>query len=315
MTAPAPSYLKLNGAQWAAKEEHFQTALRSCTLCPRQCRAERSSGQAGVCQAAGEARIASHNLHHGEEPPISGSRGSGTVFFSGCTLKCVFCQNFPISQLNHGSSCSVAGLAAIFVALQKRGAHNINLVSPTPYLPHVVSALRLAAAGGLKIPLVYNTSGWERPEVIAQLEGLVDVWLPDLKYSGSSHGRELGKRLSAAPDYFGSAFPAIAEMFRQSGLLQLDEEGLAVRGLIVRHLIVPGEADNSIEVLQAFRRGPFRDAHLALMSQYFPAHRASCIPGIDRPLRREEYERVKAAALDLGVENGWFQDMDAEGGA
>jgi putative pyruvate formate lyase activating enzyme len=315
VTISSPSYLALNDSQWETKEAAFASRSSPCRLCPRQCRARRGEEMTGFCRAGGEARVAAHNLHRGEEPPVSGTRGSGTVFFSGCTLSCVFCQNFPISQLDHGTTCCVEELASVFLTLQKRGAHNLNLVSPTPHLHPVVRALRRAAAGGLRIPVVYNCSGFEQVETVQLLEGLVDVWLPDLKYSGSARGRELAQKLSGAAGYFDAAVAAIACMHRQCGDLQLDEDEVAVRGVIVRHLIIPGEVDNSIEVLRAFRASSFRDVPLSLMSQYFPAHRAATMPGLDRTLNREEYERVKACALDLGVENGWFQDMDAPGGA
>lgn len=306
----APSYLDLTGAAWRQKREFFTDHFSPCRLCPRQCGAERVKNRAGVCQAAGEVKIASHNLHFGEEPPISGYRGSGTVFFSGCTLKCLFCQNYPISQLFHGQFYSAGQLAGIFMTLQKQGAHNINLVSPTPYLPHLVTALEIARARGLNIPLVYNTSGYERAEVIAALSGIVDIYLPDLKYGPSASSRQLGVQLSGVGDYFENAVAAIAEMFRQTGPLRLDEDDVGVRGTVIRHLIIPGHAGNSLEVLRVFASSIFKDAWLSLMSQYFPAHRASGLPPFDRRLRPDEYRQVRDEALKLGLEKGWFQDMD-----
>lgn len=305
-----PAYLELDAAAWRAKREFFSEHFSPCGLCPRQCGAERSAGKTGVCQAGRQAKIASHNLHFGEEPPISGERGSGTVFFSGCTLRCLFCQNYPISQLANGEFYSIEQLAGIFLSLQKRGAHNVNLVSPTPYLHHVVAALEIAAGKGLGIPFVYNTSGYERAEVVAQLEGIVDVYLPDLKYGPSAAARRLGRELSGVDDYFDQAAPAIAEMFRQTGPLELDEEGIALRGTVIRHLIIPGHGENSIDVLRFVAASPCRGAWLSLMSQYFPAHRAPGRPPYDRRLRVEEWRQVRDEALRLGLDDGWFQEMD-----
>jgi putative pyruvate formate lyase activating enzyme len=306
-----PQYKNLSPADWRQKRDFFRTSYSPCRLCPRQCAAVRENNQPGACQALKDVKIAAHNLHGGEEPPISGSRGSGTIFFSGCTLKCLFCQNYPLSQLFHGEFYSISQLAAILLALQKRGAHNINLVSPTPYLHHLLAALEEASGLGLAIPLVYNTSGYERTEVIAQLRGIVDIYLPDFKYGPGEDCRQLGLQLSAVGDYYENAFAAIREMYGQTGPLSLDDQGVAVRGTIIRHLIIPGRTDNSLAVLQAIAAGPLRDIHLSLMSQYFPAHRASGCPPFDRRLQAAEYRQVKEAMLFLGIENGWFQDLES----
>jgi putative pyruvate formate lyase activating enzyme len=305
-----PRYKNLSPAEWRQKRDFFKAHYSPCRLCPRQCAAEREDDLPGVCQARKAVKIASYNLHNGEEPPLSGTRGSGTVFFSGCTLNCLFCQNFPISQFFHGEFYQVEQLAGIFLLLQKRGSHNINLVSPTPYLFHIVSALEIACVKGLAIPLVYNTSGYERLEVIEQLGGMVDIYLPDFKYGPSEDCRQLGLRLSAVGDYCENAYAAIGEMVRQTGPLSLDGHGVAVRGTIIRHLIIPGQTDNSLAVLQAIAASPFRDTYLSLMSQYFPAHRASGCPPFDRRLRPDEYRLVRDEALKLGLENGWLQDLE-----
>lgn len=306
----SPAYLALDAAAWGEKKRFFSAGFSPCALCPRQCGAERARDRRGACRAGARARIASHNLHFGEEPPISGERGSGTVFFSGCTLKCLFCQNYPISQLGHGQEVPAERLADVFLSLQKRGAHNINLVSPTPYLQHLLSALEIAAGRGLRVPFVYNTSGYERVEVVAALEGIVDVYLPDLKYGPSTAARRLARDLSGADDYFDHAVPAIAEMFRQTGPLRLDGSGIAVRGTVIRHLILPGQAANSIEVLRTIAASPFRNAWLSLMSQYFPAHLACGRPPLDRRLHVDEWRQVRDEALRLGLDEGWFQEMD-----
>jgi len=305
-----PGYLGLDATAWRRKREFFAALFNPCGLCPRRCGARRAQDRPGACLARKDVRIAAHNLHFGEEPPISGTRGSGTVFFSGCTLKCLFCQNYPISQLAHGEECTIEQLASIFLSLQKRGAHNINLVSPTPYYSHVVAALEIAAAGGLRIPLVCNTSGYERVEVVAELAGIVDIYLPDLKYGPAEGSRHLALDVSGVKDYFAHARPAIAEMFRQAGPLALDDEGVAVRGTVIRHLIIPGYTENSIEVLRVIAASPFRGAWLSLMSQYFPAHRAPGRPPFDRRLLVEEWRRVRDEALRLGLDEGWFQEMD-----
>jgi putative pyruvate formate lyase activating enzyme len=304
------SYVGLDETSWRMKREFFAAQFSPCGLCPRQCGAERAKDRPGVCHATGKVKIAAHNLHLGEEPPISGDRGSGTVFFSGCTLKCLFCQNYPISQLVHGEFYDVEQLAGIFLSLQKRGAHNINLVSPTPYLHHIVHALEIASGKGLNIPLVYNTSGYERTEVVAQLEGIVDIYLPDLKYGPSDDSRRLALEMSGVQNYFEHAVPAIAEMFRQSGPLQMDEENVAVRGTVIRHLIIPGCTENSLEVLRTIAASGYKDAWLSLMSQYFPAHRAPGCPPFDRRLHPDEYRLVRDEALKLGLENGWFQELE-----
>lgn len=298
-------YNRLSESQWQQKLDYFNRAYSPCILCPRCCDAQRDKGKPGVCQAAGQVKIASFNLHHGEEPPISGERGSGTLFFSGCTLKCLFCQNYPISHLYNGTFYSIEALAGLMLNLQKRGAHNINLVSPTPYFYHFAAALRIAAANGLTIPIACNTSGYERTETIAMLEGLVDVYMPDLKYIDGT----IAKRFSGVNDYFEFAYPALLEMYRQVGELNLDKDGMARKGVLVRHLILPGEVENSLRVLEVISRSPFKNCHLSLMSQYFPAHKAAEIPGIQRRLELNEYETVKTYALELGFSRGWFQDM------
>ena len=305
----SPSYRSLTAAQWRRKINFFRSNFSPCRLCPRTCGAEREEDRNGVCHAGKQMKIASHNLHFGEEPPISGRRGSGTIFFSGCTLKCLFCQNYPISQLFHGEFFSVEQLAAVFLSLQKQGAQNINLVSPTPYLHHIVSALEIASSQGLNIPLVYNTSAYERVEVVAGLAGIVDIYLPDLKYGPGENSRLLALKLSGVNDYFVHAVAAIGEMFRQTGALRLDEDEVAVQGTVIRHLIIPGHTANSVEVLRAIAANPFRSAWLSLMSQYFPAHRAPDCPPFDRRLLQEEYQQVKDEALSLGLEDGWFQEI------
>jgi len=299
-----PLYQQLSAAQWREKKEFFREIFSPCRMCPRRCGALRVEGKRGVCGVGDKVRVASYNLHFGEEPPLTGWRGSGTVFFSGCPLKCIFCQNYPISHLGNGQEYSIEELAGLFLNLQKRGAHNINFVSPTPYLHHIVQALEIASSKGLALPIVNNTGGYEELDVVRMLAGIVDVWLPDFKY----HDPELARMVSAAPGYREIAYAAISEMFAQVGELEMDGEDIAVRGTIIRHLVLPGQTENSRNVLELISRSPFNKACLSLMSQYFPAYEAPNSP-LSRRLTPEEYFEVKAYAIDLGFEDGWFQDL------
>jgi putative pyruvate formate lyase activating enzyme len=304
-------YENLSDTEWTEKIEFLKENYSPCRLCPRQCRAERKENKQGVCGAMSNAKVASFNLHHGEEPPVSGDRGSGTIFFSGCPMKCVFCQNYPISHLANGTFYTTEELAGLFLNLQERGAHNINFVSPTPYLYHTASAIHIASKQGLTIPIVYNTSGYERPEIIKALKGLIDVYMPDLKY----HDNSISPLYSGISDYFQYAFPALEEMFKQVGKLLVDENGIAVKGMILRHLLLPGHIKNSKKVLKIIAESSFKDSHLSLMGQYFPAHKAVDMPGINRRVYPDEYSQVKDYALSLGFSNGWFQYIPPAGGA
>jgi putative pyruvate formate lyase activating enzyme len=282
--------------------------LAACDLCPHDCGVNRLKGERGVCGAGLLPKIASANLHHGEEPPISGSKGSGTIFFSGCSLKCKFCQNFPISQLGSGSELTTKGLADKMLALQKRGAHNINFVTPTHFLLQILAALWLAIPQGFTLPLVWNSSGYERVDALLLLEGIVSIYLPDMKYSNDNHAREI----SAAPGYVDINRQAILEMFRQTGHLQIDEGGIARKGLIIRHLVLPEGKAGSNATLRWIADNIGKETHIALMSQYFPAGEAANTPGINRPLTQEEYDAATAALEENGLENGWVQELDEE---
>jgi putative pyruvate formate lyase activating enzyme len=299
-------YNTLSESQWEEKEAFFRENYQPCCLCPRLCGVDREKGGKGVCKATNKVKIGSYNLHFGEEPPISGARGSGTVFFSGCTMKCVFCQNYPISHLHNGQTYSTPELADIFLNLQERGAHNINFVTATPYLFHIIIALHQASKKGLNIPIVYNSSGYERSEIIKGLAKIVDIYLPDLKY----HTNELAMKYSGANNYFENAVNSLREMFSQVGELIVDDQGIGIKGLILRHLLLPGHVENSKKVLDILAENEFRKSHLSLMSQYFPAHKAVKNPEINRRVNKEEYLEVKNHALQLGFSKGWFQDID-----
>ena len=280
--------------------------LRHCTLCPRECGVDRLDGKTGFCGVSGEnVRVARAALHHWEEPCLSGSRGSGAVFFAGCPLRCVFCQNRAISRGAAGKEIPISRLAEIFLELQEQKAHNLNLVTPTHYVPQIVLALRLAKEQGLFIPVVFNCGGYEKPETLRLLEGLVDVWLPDFKYlSGESSAR-----YSAAPDYPERALAALDEMVRQAGMPVFDEDGMMVRGVIVRHLLLPGLAKESKKVLRRLRRLYGDRVYVSIMNQYTPPETGlERFPEIARPVTEEEYDGVVRFAVSIGVENAFIQE-------
>ena len=281
---------------------------RVCDFCPRRCRVDRPAGELGVCGCAHLPRVAHTQLHHWEEPCLSGTRGSGTVFFGGCNLKCVFCQNHAISTRPVGAAVTPSELAAVFLEQQRRGAHNVNLVSPTQYSGPVAEALRLARTGGLSIPVVYNCNGYETVQGLGRLEGLVDVYLPDLKY----HDDDLARRYSSAPGYFAAATAALREMARQTGEATFDREGLLTRGVLVRHLVLPGGAADSSQVLTWLAR-ELPEAYLSLMAQYTPVHRAREFPELARRLRPEEYEPLLDLCDELGLDRGYRQAPGATG--
>ncbi|HUW65509.1 MAG TPA: radical SAM protein [Spirochaetia bacterium] len=281
--------------------------LRHCSLCPRHCGVNREVGEAGFCGAPARPRVALAALHLWEEPCISGSAGSGTVFFSHCNLKCVYCQNHVISEGGFGRTVDADHLAQMFVGLQEQGAHNVNLVSPTPYVPAITRAIKSARRQGLVVPVVYNTNAYENVAVLKLLEGVVDIYLPDLKYCGEEGAR----RYSAAPDYFAVATAAVTEMYRQAGGPVLDENGLVRRGLIIRHLVLPGQVPDSLQVLRWIAANLPGDVYVSLMAQYFPAHRAVRMPPLNRRLRSDEYDKVVDCLLELGLENGFVQELEA----
>jgi putative pyruvate formate lyase activating enzyme len=280
-------------------------ALSACRLCPRECGVNRLAGERGFCGAGAIARVASVSPHHGEEPPISGKRGSGTVFFSHCNMKCVFCQNYPISQYGNGREMSTRTLADGILSLQRRGVHNINFVTPTPHVPQLVDAVLLARGKGLRIPVVYNSNGYDSLEALALLEGVVDIYLPDAKYRTSL----LADVASSTPDYAAHNDAALREMVRQTGFLSVGGDGVATRGVLVRHLVLPGKVEETEAVLEYLADAFGPDLPLSLMGQYFPAYRAGEIPGFDRKPTEGEYDRAIAAAERLGFRNAFIQEI------
>jgi putative pyruvate formate lyase activating enzyme len=254
-------------------------------------------------------KVASWNLHHWEEPPISGTRGSGTIFFSGCTGRCQFCQNYPISQLGYGEVISTDRLARMMLELQRKGAHNINLVTPTHFLPQILAALPQAIESGLRLPLVYNTSGYERVQVLRLLEDVVDIWLPDAKYAEST----IARQLSGLGDYVEFNRKALLEICRQVGVgLVLDDDGLALKGVIVRHLVLPGELAGTSAVLRWLASHISPLLHVSLMDQYFPAHLAVGEPVLGRKITSAEYTAALDACDAASLENGWYQTTTQE---
>ena len=274
-----------------------------CTLCPRRCGVDRTRGQLGFCKMPGQIHAARAGVHYWEEPVISGSFGSGAVFFSGCTLKCAFCQNYNISQENFGEPMTSAELRAAFERLIDEGVQNINLVTPTHFLPDILPALEPK----LPVPVVYNCGGYESMETLRQLEGKIDVYLPDFKYSDNA----LAKKLSSAPDYFETASAAILEMYRQVGKPVIEGDEMK-RGVLVRHLVLPGCVDNSLGVLdwvaEHFRSG---DILFSLMSQYVPMGRAAEMPPFDRRITELEYDSVLSYMMLLRIEDGYTQDFSS----
>ena len=276
-----------------------------CTLCPRLCGADRTR-TAGFCGGGSEVRIARAALHQWEEPCISGSRGSGAVFFSGCPLRCCFCQNREISRENFGAAITTRRLADIFLELEQQGAHNINLVSPTQYVPWILEALELARPR-LSIPIVYNTGGYERVETLRMLQGAVDIYLPDLKYVDSARG----KKYSGAEDYFAAASAAIEEMVRQTGPFRLGEDGLLQKGVVVRHLVLPaGRKDSAAVVEWLWQRFGCEAVLLSLMSQYTPSFYQGPWKELTRPVSSYEYNQVVNRAAELGMP-GYMQEKSS----
>lgn len=285
--------------------EKITSYMSDCTLCPRRCHANRAAGQTGFCGQTAQLRAARAALHFWEEPCISGDCGSGTVFFSGCSLQCIFCQNHEIALGESGKVISVERLSQIFLELQEKGAANINLVTAGHFIPQVCRALELSKADGLSIPIVYNTGSYEETASLRLLEGLVDIWLPDLKYFSG----DLSARYSSAPDYFQVATAAIAEMFRQTPAAVFDSgTGLMRRGIIVRHLMLPGQAADSKKILR-YLHTTYGDAiYISIMNQYTPLAGVSGLPELNRRVTPEEYRRVLDFADRIGIENGFMQE-------
>jgi putative pyruvate formate lyase activating enzyme len=278
--------------------------LRSCRLCPRNCGINRLEGQVGFCQSGALVKVARVSLHQWEEPCISGDKGSGTVFFSECNLKCVFCQNNSISHKGVGKEISRERLADIFIEQQERGAHNINLVTPTHFVPQIIESIKIARGNGLSIPIVYNSNGYENIEAIKALKGYIDIYLPDLKYFEDKYSVKYSK----APDYFKIASEAIKEMYSQVGNPELDENGMMRKGVIIRHLMLPGLMFDSKKVMD-YIYSTFGDSvYVSLMNQYTPVNNVDKYPEINKPLNPKHYESLIDYCLSLGMKNAFIQE-------
>jgi len=286
--------------------EALESLLAKCSLCPWECGVNRTKGEKGVCQAGDTLTVAKTLPHFGEEPALAGQNGSGTIFFTYCHLRCRFCQNYQISQQHLGNPMSSGQLADTMISLQEKGCHNINFVSPTHFLPMIIRALKEAMVEGLTLPLVYNSNGYEKKEILKLLDGIIDIYLPDAKYGDDSQAREL----SGAQHYTRYNLSALEEMYRQVGPLQINEQGIAERGLIIRHLVLPHDLSGTEKVLKMIKEHIGTKAHLSLMGQYFPAYRAHEQGKINRKLTGEEYQKCLTLLDKYGFENGWCQEPE-----
>ncbi len=293
-----PSYLDLY--RTGVLEDRVEKALAlmaPCRLCPRRCGVDRLKGETGYCRTGRDARVASYDAHFGEEDPLVGQRGSGTIFFSSCNLLCSFCQNFEISHLSEGIEVSPDQVAAMMIDLMERGCHNINLVTPTHVMPQILEALKIAIGQGLAVPIVYNTGGYERVEALRLLDGIVDIYMPDFKFWDESWA----ERFCHAPDYADMARAAIREMHRQVGDLALNSEGIAVRGLLVRHLVMPNGVAGTGDIMNFLAQEISPNTYVNVMDQYRPCGEAQADPTINRRLTSEEYRQAVAATKKAGL--------------
>ncbi len=296
MTSGA-SYLALSSAKFEERVERAWEMLRRCALCPRECGVDRTAGELGFCNSGTTSIVSSWGPHFGEEKPLVGRFGSGTIFFSRCNLGCVFCQNWTISHLGEGKEISFEKLARIMRELQDSGCHNINLVTPTHQMPMILRALALAKNEGLNIPIVYNCGGYESVNALRILDGIVDIYMPDFKYSDPT----IALKYSKATNYPESAKAAIREMHAQVGDLKTDERGIAIRGLLVRHLVLPGNAAGTKEVVRFIAEEISRDTYINIMNQYHPCYKASEHPSLDRRITADEYDAAVNMARDAGL--------------
>lgn len=279
--------------------------LEKCQICPRDCKVNRLLGNKGYCKCDDKIKVALVSIHDYEEPCISGKNGSGTVFFSNCNLNCVFCQNYEISQEGKGKEVTIERLAEIFIEQQSRGVNNINLVTPTMYVYQIIEAIKISREKGLKIPIIYNSNGYENVETIKLLEGYIDVYLPDLKY----YSDLISVKYSKAPHYFEIAKEAIKEMLRQVGNPVFNDEGIIQKGVIIRHLVLPNHIQNTKNILKWIKENLNEGVYVSVMAQYFPTYKAKEIEGLDRKLTNKEYKEVEKYLYSLDIENGYMQDL------
>jgi putative pyruvate formate lyase activating enzyme len=295
----APSYLNLSAVELRYRASVAFARMEKCDLCARLCRVDRLAGKLGVCKTGLDARVSSYGPHMGEEDPLRGWQGSGTIFFARCNLRCVFCQNHHISQADAGEEVTAQELASIMLRLQVHGCHNINLVSPSHVVPQILEALVLAVDGGLRIPLVYNTGGYDTPETLKLLDGIVDIYMPDMKFANGGNA----KKYTRAQDYPPVNRAAVREMYLQVGDLQTDDQGIATRGLLVRHLVLPRNLAGTKQIVQFLADEISRGTYLNLMAQYHPAYQASSYPELNRPVTASEYNAALQMAEAAGLRN------------
>jgi putative pyruvate formate lyase activating enzyme len=292
-----PSYLNLSKKDLDSRINKLFGALESCQICPKKCHVNRLKGEQGICNLGKFPMVSSFHPHFGEERPLVGQSGSGTIFFTSCNLACVYCQNYEISQLRIGEEISFENLSQMMIALQNRGCHNINLVTPTPQVPQIMKALSLAIEKGLKIPLVYNTSSYDSAEILKMLDGIVDIYMPDARYSDS----KIALKYSKAPNYFEIMKTIIKEMHRQVGDLIINKKGIAVRGLLVRHLVLPNDLAGSKKIFGFIAKEISPDTFLNIMDQYHPYYKAFQYPELSRRITDEEFETAIKLAKKAGL--------------
>lgn len=286
----------------------MDSLMKNCRICPRNCGIDRTSGGVGFCKSDEKIKIARADLHFWEEPCISGEKGSGTVFFSHCNMKCVFCQNYTISTQNSGKVITINELCNIFLMLQEKGANNINLVTPTHYVPQIITALDMAKKKGLSLPILYNSSGYESAETIKMLDGYIDIYMPDFKYFNNKYA----KKYSSAPDYFNIASIALSEMVQQIGKCEFDSNGIMKKGIIVRHLMLPGLLFDSKKIIDYLYKTYKNDIYISIMSQYTPLDTIpDSYPELKRNLPNGHYDALVEYALNLGVENAFIQEGES----
>lgn len=279
--------------------------LRRCELCPHNCKVNRLNGEIGRCKCKDKVKIALASVHYYEEPCISGENGSGTIFFSGCNLNCKFCQNYEISQLGKGIEITIEELSDIFIKQQNKGVNNINLVTPTMYVYQIIEAIKRARKKGLDIPIIYNSNGYENIETIKKLNGYIDVYLPDLKY----YDDEIAYKYSGINNYFENAKSAILEMQKQVGGPKLNENGIIQKGLIIRHLVLPNNIENSEKILRWIKSNINEEVYISIMAQYFPSYKAKQMNDINRKLSEEEYAKIEDLVYELDIKNGYMQEL------
>lgn len=282
----------------------YLALLRKCSLCPRNCRVNRLNNELGFCGIGKNPKVSAYNLHFGEESPISGVNGSGTIFFAGCNLKCVFCQNYPISQLNNGNEVTIEKLSERMCSLQSQKAHNINLVTPSHVVPQIIEAILLARKKGLTIPIVYNSSGYDSVGTLKLLEGIVDIYMPDAKYSNS----KMAEKYSNVSDYWKINKLSLKEMYRQVGNLKI-KDGVAVKGLLIRHLVLPKNISGSKKVFKFIADEISSETYVSVMAQYHPANKSGKYVELDRKITVKEYSDVLEIVDKLNLTNGWCQEL------